>query len=166
VRQLAEELEAWDHRFERDRPEPLVFTAAMWFAVKRVFGPLLPEALYEAIAQRSPPFFLGQLRSALADRFEGAAALLPGGKDAVLLGALQDAADCLATSGAKQYGDLHVAIFGNEYGAELARPPSRSTAPTTPSSARRPPSPRCIACACRCTAWWRASDRTESRRRR
>jgi penicillin amidase len=123
VKRLAADMEAWDRRFEKDRMEPLAFTAAMWFAVKRVFSPLLPEALYGAIAQRSPPFFLGQLRSALADRFEGAADLFPGGKQATLLGAMEDAASWLGASGAKRYGDVHTATFGNEHGGELSRPP-------------------------------------------
>ncbi len=127
---LANALVAWNGELDRRRGEPLAFTALEWFAVKRVFYGVLPSALFDAIAAKSPPFFLGMLHNVLATRFPGAQSFLDaaGGTHALLVGALDDSAQWLAgrfgTSdpGGYEWGSFNFAVFSGVYGG-LENPP-------------------------------------------
>lgn len=129
VRALAGALVAWDREMRRDRGEPLVFHALLWHAAKRALVPLLPSALFGAIATRSPPYLLGVLRNVLASRFEGSDALVPAGRGALLVGALADAAAWLRARfgtvdvSRLRWGELNVCVFGHPLGGALVSDP-------------------------------------------
>jgi len=130
LRALATSLMAWDRRMLRDRGEPLAFHGLLWFATRRAFSGALPDALFEAIATRSPPFLLGQLRNVLTNRFPAASSFLPaGGREGLVLAALADTASWLRTRYGTvdpsrfRWGDVNVCVFSNPFGAALTPPP-------------------------------------------
>jgi len=126
---LAGALAAWDRRMDRTRGEPVLFTALAWLAAKRVFASAMPSALFDAIAAKSPPYLLGQLRNVLDDRFAQSASFVPGGKRALLLGALDDAAAWLtrrfgsADVSRASYASINLARFASPLGSDLDPPP-------------------------------------------
>jgi penicillin amidase len=130
LKALATSLAGWDRNQARTESEPAVFTALSWFAVKRLLYTDTPGALFDAIAAKSPPFFLGMLTNILGNRFPGAAGLLSaaGGTNAVLVGALDDTAAWLQARfgkvdpGALLWGDLNTCAFTGAYG-HLQNPP-------------------------------------------
>ncbi len=132
LRDLAAALGAWDHRMTRERGEPLLFTAVTWFAARRLFEPLATKTLFEAIADKSPPFWPGLLRNATEARFSGSEALFPspGGRDLLFLEALDDAATWLSsrfgtTDPTKYRWDQQMrAAFPNTFGGKLTVPPT------------------------------------------
>jgi len=124
---LAERLAKWDGRFTRESREAVVFFALQWFAARRVFEGPFTTPLFNAVADASQPYFLGQLRNVLEGRFPGADKLLVGGESKVLLGALDDTAKWLT----EEYGgidapytwaDVHGAELRASFAGELQRP--------------------------------------------
>ena len=127
---LAAALGAWDRRFAREEGEPVAFAALEWFAAKRVFDGPLPEVLFDAIASKSPPYLLGQLRNVLDGRFDDAASFVPaGGIHLLLLASLDDAASWLTsrfgTTDTTRFAwkDVNLAAFTNLYGGRMNPPP-------------------------------------------
>ena len=130
VLSLADNLIAWDRRMLRERGEPLVFHALAWFSARRAFSGALPAVLFEAIATRSPPYLLGQLRNVLARRFPAADSFLPaGGRAELVLRALADTAAWLRTRygsvdpASFRWGDVNVCVFTNPLGGPLEPAP-------------------------------------------
>ncbi len=132
VTALAAALGAWDGRMLHDRGEPLVFTAVVWFAARRVFEPLATKTLFEAVAEKSPPFWPGLLRNVTEARFTGSDALLPapGGRNLLFLQALDDTLGWLTTRfqttdvGKLRWDDQMRALFPNAYGKKLLLDPT------------------------------------------
>jgi penicillin amidase len=88
---LVDRLTAWDRAMGPDSGDALVALGVEWFAAKAVTQRGLGKLLFEAIAEKSPPFIMGVLRNVLDARFAAADSLLPeGGRDALLLGALDE----------------------------------------------------------------------------
>jgi penicillin amidase len=86
--------------------------------------------LFDGIATNDPPYLLGHLRNVMADRFVGTDAFLPpGGKAALLLGALDDTAKWLSQRfgtldpARLRWGDLNTARFDSPFGGRLVPPP-------------------------------------------
>jgi penicillin amidase len=138
LKQLVAALERWDRRMTRDQAAPVVLTGVQWFAVKRVFGDALPRELFEAIAERSPPFLLGQLRNVLEGRFQGAETFVKDGRNALLFAALDDTAKWLTTRFGSadpstfKFGDIAFTNFTNDAGGDLnAAPTPTDGAPDT-----------------------------------
>jgi penicillin amidase len=132
VAALASALAAWDGRMVRDRGEPLIFTAVVWFAARRVFEPLATKTLFEAIAEKSPPFWPGLLRNVTEARFAGSDTLLPapGGRNLLFLQALDETVSWLTArfqtiDPAKLRWDAQMrAAFPNAYGKKLTIEPA------------------------------------------
>jgi penicillin amidase len=123
---LVTRLDAWDRQMRRDSGDALVALGVEWFAAKSVTERGLGKLLFEAIAEKSPPFLMGVLRNVLDARFEKADALLPeGGRDALLLGALDETrAWLLARFGTADPSKLSLASylaaeFPTSFGKEL-----------------------------------------------
>jgi penicillin G amidase len=93
---LGAALVAWDRSMAPDRGEPLAFLGLTWFAAQRLFEKPMSNLLFDAVAERSPPYLMGALRNTLDDRFPAAPTFMPEGKSALLLAALDDAASWLA----------------------------------------------------------------------
>lgn len=130
LRALALSLASWDRRMVRERGEPVVFNALQWFAARRLFNGPMPGALFDAIASKSPPYLIGQLHNVLEDRFADAASFLPpGGKRALLLGALDDVAKWLMTRFGTldvtrfTHADVNLARFASAFGHDEDPPP-------------------------------------------
>ena len=88
---LVERLTAWDRRMDPASGDALVALGVEWFAAKAVTQKGLGKLLFEAIAEKSPPFIMGVLRNVLDKRFAASEALIPpGGRDALLLSALDE----------------------------------------------------------------------------
>jgi penicillin amidase len=121
---LAKALASWDGAEDRARGEPLIFTALSWFAVQRAIGTQAPGLLFDAIAAKSPPFFLGMLSNIVNDRFAAASSMVTaaGGKNAWLVGALADTSQWLLARfgttdpGKLAWGDYNLAAFTGAYG--------------------------------------------------
>jgi penicillin amidase len=129
LRMLAAMLAAWDGTMARDRPEPVVYTALSWFASRRLFEKPLTTPLFTAIAAKSPPYLLGQLRNVLERRFPGAALLLADADEpSLLLAALDDAAAWLRTRfggidpGLYRWSDVNLSAFPTPLGAAVQAP--------------------------------------------
>ena len=130
LKALARALVAWDRTMRRAKGEPLAFEGLLWFAAYRAFADKLPAALFKAIASKSPPYFLGQLRNVLAGRVAASSSFLPsGGARALLLGALDDTSKWLVarfgTSDVSglSFGALNVAAFPVSLGQEPPQVP-------------------------------------------
>jgi len=118
-------LSAWDRRFVRESGEAVLFLAVEWFATRNAFADKLGSDLFDPIAEADPPYLLGMLRNTVELRYEGAEALMKGGRDAFLLAALRDATTwvkqrfgSLDTTELK-LADVHVAEFDNRYGKKF-----------------------------------------------
>jgi penicillin amidase len=130
LRQLSAALTAWDRRFTRSQGEPVVFEALEWFATKRLFDGPMPATLFDAVATRSAPYLLGQLRNVVAGRFSQAGSFLPtGGEHALLLASLDDATGWLKTRFGTtdptkfSWGQVNLAAFTSPYGGAMNPPP-------------------------------------------
>lgn len=124
---LSERLAKWDGRFTRESREAVVFFAWQWFAARRVFEGPFTAPLFDAVADASQPYFLGQLRNVLEGRFPGAEGFLPGGESAVLLAALDDTAAWLvdrfgSIDASYAWQDVHGAELRASFAGELQRP--------------------------------------------
>ncbi len=87
---LVARLEAWDRAMKPESGEAVVALGVEWFAARAVTEKGLGKVLFEAIAEKSPPFIMGVLRNVLDNRFAAADSLLPpGGRDALLVTALE-----------------------------------------------------------------------------
>jgi penicillin amidase len=122
---LAARLAAWDRRFARDLPEPVIFLGLEWFAAEGALKTALTPALFSAIATKSPPALVGMLRNIVEGRFQGAETFAPDGVNALLLAALDKTASWLtakfgAVDAAYTFGDVHAAEFPSEFGGKLA----------------------------------------------
>jgi penicillin amidase len=128
---LATALAGWDQNLDRARGEPTVFTAFAWFAVKRTLYGDAPGPLFDAVAAKSPPFYLGMLKNILAGDFPGASTFVAdaGGMNALLVGSLDDTSQWLMsrfgttdTSGVA-WGNFNLAAFVGAYGGAQNPPP-------------------------------------------
>lgn len=86
---LVDRLGAWDRRMDRDSGDAVVALGLEWFAAKAVTQAGLGDLLFEGIAEKSPPFIVGALKNVLESRFDKADSFVPQGRDALLLGALE-----------------------------------------------------------------------------
>lgn len=94
---MIERLAAWDRRMDPSSGDALVALGVEWFAARAVTQKGLGKLLFEAIAEKSPPFIMGVLRNVLDKRFAASESLIPpGGRDALLLSALEDTRTWLA----------------------------------------------------------------------
>lgn len=125
---LAATLSAWDRRFVRTEKAPVIYLGLEWFACKRAFEAPFTPTLFNAIANKSTSTFPGMLHNVITKRFQGSEIFMPGGQNAFVLGALDDAAAWLkqrfgSLDAAFTLGDVHAAEFSSEYGGELAVDP-------------------------------------------
>jgi penicillin amidase len=127
LKQIAARLAAWDRRFDRDAAEPAIFEALEWFCAQQLFEALFTPPLFDAIGDKSPPFFLGMLRNVIEKRFAGADALVPDQRLLFLAGL-----DATATWMKARFGsldasftraDVHAAEFVSDFGGKLTVPP-------------------------------------------
>jgi penicillin amidase len=128
LKALGARLIAWDRRHARDQAEPVIFNALTWFAAKRALEPAVSSTLFAPIAEASPPFFIGQLRSVLANRFAAAQTFMPDGPSVLLIQALDDTAAWIeARFGAADakftMADVHGALFKTDFGGEYTTEP-------------------------------------------
>lgn len=117
---LAEKLTNWDREMQRDAEEPVIFNAVCAFAAKRAFEPAVTGALYGAIQEESPEYFLGHLSNLLSGRINDVTYFAPQGTPVLLVGALDDAAAWIKTrfgsvDAAFKLRDVHGAVFRTEY---------------------------------------------------
>ncbi len=124
---LADRLAKWDGRFTKESPEAVVFFGLQWFASRRVFEGPFTTPLFDAVADASQPYFLGQLRNVLEGRFPASEKFLPEGPSKVLLAALDDTSQWLAArfggiDAAYTWGDVHGAKLRASIGGELDVP--------------------------------------------
>lgn len=123
---LIERLAAWDRRMDAASGDAVVALGVEWFAGKAVTAPGLGDLLFEGIAEKSPPFIIGALRNVLDARIEKADALLPpGGRDALLLSALEETRAWITSRFGSddptkfKLGDLLAAEFPTVFGHNL-----------------------------------------------
>ncbi len=124
LKALASALAAWNGAEDRTRGEPVAFTAFAWFAVKRALYTNTPGLLFDAIAAKSPPFFLGMLSNIVSSRFATAPQIVTaaGGMNAWLVGSLDDTSKWLQTrfgttdTTKLTWGDFNLAAFTGAYG--------------------------------------------------
>lgn len=98
VGRLVDALAAWDHEMSPGSGQALAFTGVSWFAAKRAALTKLAPLLFEGIAEKSPPFFIGMLRNLVDGRFARWQELAPDGVPALLLGAVDDTSRWLSAS--------------------------------------------------------------------
>lgn len=125
---LAAKLAAWDRRFDRTRPEPVIFFAMEWFAAKRVLQEPFTPPLFNAVASGSSgQFLMANLRNILEKRVPESEMFLPQGRRPVMLAALADAAAWLTTrfgspTATFTMADVHGAEFASVLGGKLEVP--------------------------------------------
>ena len=112
-------LSAWDHTMRRDEAEPLLFNALVWFAARRTFEKPMTSALFGAIHEASPPFFLGLLRNVLTNRFADASYFAPEGPRVLLLASLDEASTWIqerfgSIDADFKLGDVQGALFQSD----------------------------------------------------
>ncbi|MRG95849.1 penicillin acylase family protein [Polyangium spumosum] len=115
----AAKLSAWDREMRADRGEPVMFNALVWFAARRVFEKPMTSALFGAIHEASPPFFLGMLHNVLTNRFADASYFAPDGARVLLLAALDEASAWITTRFGSidadfELGDVQGALFQSD----------------------------------------------------
>lgn len=125
---LAMRLSAWDREMQRDASEPVIFNATVAFAMKRAFEPVVTSALFGAIQDESPEYFLGHLSNLLAGRIADVSYFAPNGTSVLLVGALADASVWLeqrfgSVDAAFKLRDVHGALFETDYGGEWTNAP-------------------------------------------
>jgi len=104
---LGNALLAWDKSMAPDRGEPLAFIGLTWFAARDIFSERMSKLLFDAVAEKSPPYLMGALRNTLSERYATASSLIPEGKDALLLASLDEAAAWLTG----RFGSVDVADY-------------------------------------------------------
>lgn len=126
--ELFDRLSQWDRNVRKGYATPVIFEAFAWYATKRVLEPLLTSLLFDAIGEASPPFLHGMLINVLERRYAGADALLAGAEHAILLAALDDTAQWLATRFGSTTAhftraELHFADFPTDFGGAFTVEP-------------------------------------------
>jgi len=117
---LAAKLTSWNREMQRDASEPVIFNAVCAFAAKRAFQPAVTDALFGAIQDESPEYFLGHLSNLLSGRINDVTYFAPQGTPLLLVGALDDASAWLkeqfgSPDAAFKLRDVHGASFQAEY---------------------------------------------------
>lgn len=116
---LGTRLSAWNREMRRDLGEPVLFNALVAFASRRAFEEPMTAALFGAIHEASPPFFLGMLHNVLANRFADASYFAPEGTRVLLLAALDETAAWIVTrfgslDATFTLADVHGALFKSD----------------------------------------------------
>ncbi len=129
---LAQELLSWKREIRRESGAALAFTVWTWLMVDKAFASKLTlnlvlekVDLFDPIADKNPPFLLGQLVNVMEARFEGAEDYVPDGRSVFLLEALDATRDLLKQRYGKtdlsalRYDMLHAASFANKLKGKL-----------------------------------------------
>lgn len=120
---MAAKLTSWNREMQRDAAEPVIFNALCAFAAKRAFEPAVTGALFGAIQEESPEYFLGHLSNLLSGRINDVTYFAPQGTPLLLVDALDDASAWIK----KEFGsadasfklrDVHGALFTTEYSGQ------------------------------------------------
>lgn len=117
---LVDALSKWDRRMDGASGTALFFLGVQWFGAKRVALPKLADLLFEGIAEKSPPFFIGALRNVVEGRFARWKELAPDGVPALLLAAVDEASQWLQQTYGTQ--DLSKLALKDALAAEFPSP--------------------------------------------